>query len=88
MFGTTDAVGEVTAAGPTALAESRRLSHVLRADHLAFAATGDPGWPRFDRRGRRTRVYGPEPAVVPYPEERSGAAWRGQRFGPLDLHGA
>jgi para-nitrobenzyl esterase len=85
VFGTLDVHGEVTAAGPTALAEMQQLSQTIRAEHLAFAAAGDPGWARFDRRGRITRVYGPEPPVGTYPEERSRTIWRDRRFGLLDL---
>jgi len=85
VYGTTDVYGEVTAAGPTALAEAAALTKALRADHLAFAAAGDPGWPRFEPRQRHTRVYGPEPVLVRYPEERSRAIWRDRRFGVLDL---
>lgn len=85
LFGTTDVEGEITAAGPTAVAEARLLSEVIRADHLAFAATGNPGWSRFRRRERRTRVYDPEPHLVGYPEERSRRIWRDRRFGGLDL---
>lgn len=85
VFGTTDIEGEVNAAGPAALAEAARLSRTIRADHLAFAGTGDPGWPRFRRRDRLTRVYDPEPALVRHPEERSRAIWRDQRFGVLRL---
>jgi para-nitrobenzyl esterase len=85
VFGTTDICGEVTAAGPAALAHTQRLSQTMRADHLAFATTGDPGWPRFRRRERLTRVYDPEPGLVPYAEERSRTIWRDQRFGVLGL---
>jgi para-nitrobenzyl esterase len=85
VFGTTDVHGEVTAAGPAALAEAQQVAQTIRGDHLAFATTGDPGWPRFQRRGRLTRVYDPEPALIPYPEERSRTIWRDQRFGMLDL---
>lgn len=85
VFGTTDVDGEVTAAGTAALADTRRLSANIRAHYLAFATTGDPGWPRFGRRARRTRTYDPEPAVVPYPEERSATIWRDRRFGVLPL---
>ena len=42
VFGTTDVHGEVTAAGPAALAHTQQLSQTIRADHLAFATTGDP----------------------------------------------
>jgi para-nitrobenzyl esterase len=85
LFGTTDVEGEVSAAGPVPLAEARRLSDVIRADHLAFATAGDPGWPRFHRHERSTRVYDPEPALVDYPEQRSRGIWRDQRFGRLDV---
>ena len=85
VFGTTDIHDEVTAAGPTALAEARQLSATLRAEHLAFAAAGDPGWARFRYRERRTRVYDPGARLVPYPEERSRTIWRDRRFGVLDL---
>jgi para-nitrobenzyl esterase len=84
VYGTTDVYGEVSAAGPTAVAEAAALTRALRADHLAFAATGDPGWPRFEPRRRHTRVYRPEPVLVRYPEERSRAIWRDRRFGVLD----
>jgi para-nitrobenzyl esterase len=85
VFGTTDVYGEVTAAGPAALAEARQLSPTMRADHLAFANTGDPGWPRFQRPDRLTRVYDPEPGLIRYPEERSRTIWRDRRFGVLEL---
>ncbi len=85
LFGTADVRGEVTTAGPTALAEARQLSLAIRADHLAFARTGDPGWTRFQTRDRHTRVYDPEPGVVAYPEDLSRTIWRDRRFGVLDL---
>ena len=83
LFGTPDVAGEVTAAGPAAVAVVQRLSEVVRAEHLAFAATGDPGWARFHAPERLTRVHRPDPALVPYPEERSRALWSDQRFGVL-----
>ncbi len=84
LFGTADSEGEVTAAGPAAVAATERLSRRIRAEHLAFAATGDPGWTRFRAPQRRTRVYRPEPVLAAYPEERSRALWRDQRFGSMD----
>jgi para-nitrobenzyl esterase len=80
VVGITHISGEVTTAGPAALAASRRLAEVIRADHLAFAANGDPGWPRFRRHARRTRVYDPEPGLVAYPKDRSRTIWRDRRF--------
>jgi para-nitrobenzyl esterase len=85
LFGTADVDGEVTTAGPAAVAASEQLSQLIRAEHLAFVTTGDPGWIRFRTQQRRTRVYGPEPVLVAYPEERSRALWRDQRFGILDV---
>jgi para-nitrobenzyl esterase len=85
VFGTTDVYGEVTAAGPAALARTQQLSRTIRADHLAFAANGDPGWPRFQGWERLTRVYDPEPALIRYPEERSRTIWRDRRFGVLEV---
>ncbi|GAA3233656.1 carboxylesterase family protein [Pseudonocardia petroleophila] len=85
LFGSADLRGEVTAAGPAALDEAARLGRTLRAEYLAFAATGDPGWPRFDRLARRTRVHDAQPGVLAYPEEASRRIWRDRRFGVLDL---
>jgi para-nitrobenzyl esterase len=85
VFDTADSLGEVTAAGPAAVAAARSLSELMRAEYLAFAATGDPGWPRFDARRPTTRVYDTEPSVRPYPEQRSGAIWRDHRYAALEL---
>lgn len=85
LFGTTDLSGEVTMAGPAAVAAIEQLSRLIRTEHLAFATTGQPGWPPFRAPQRMTRVYDPDPVLVTYPEERSRALWRDQRFGVLDL---
>lgn len=87
LFGTTDLAREVTAAGPDAVATTEKLSRLVRSEQLVFAATGDPGWTRFSAAEPHTRVYRPEPAMVPYPEERSRALWRSQQFGVLDVLG-
>ena len=84
LFGTADLEGEVTAAGPAAVTSAAQLSSRLRADHLAFISTGDPGWTGFRAAQRLTRVYQPEPVLVGYPEEWSRALWRQHRFGVLD----
>ena len=57
----------------------------MRAELLAFATTGDPGWPRYRVGQRSTRVYAPAPHVVPYPEEQSRALWTGQHFEPWSV---
>ncbi|EMD28611.1 carboxylesterase/lipase family protein [Amycolatopsis azurea] len=85
VFGTTDVNGEVTAAGPAVVEQHRVLSELMRAEYLAFAATGDPGWARFEPRELATRIYDVAPSVRRYPEERSAAVWRDHRFGVVDL---
>ena len=80
VFGTVDVDGEVTAAGPAVVGEAEELSASMRAELLAFATTGDPGWTRYRAGERSTRVYTPERDLVPYPEEQSRALWSDQRF--------
>ncbi|MDQ2740674.1 MAG: carboxylesterase family protein [Actinomycetota bacterium] len=85
VFGTTDIYGEVSAAGPAAVAQAQQVSTSLRGDHLAFVATGEPGWPRFSRNERLTRLYGVQPSVACYPEEQSRTIWNDQTFAALNL---
>nr|BFE83404.1 hypothetical protein GCM10020093_060050 [Planobispora longispora] len=46
------------------------LSGEIRTAWTSFAATGDPGWPRFDPGHRRTRIWDTVPSDAVYP-------WRG-----------
>lgn len=85
MFGTTDIYGEVNAAGPAAVAQAQQVSTSLRGDHLAFVATGDPGWARFSGHERLTRLYAVQPSVAAYPEEQSRTIWNDQTFAALNL---
>ena len=57
----------------------------MRAEHLSFAATGDPGWARFGLPGLMTRVYDARSTVGRYPPQRSRRLWRDLRFGVCDL---
>ena len=86
LFGTADVDGEVTTAGPAAVAAAEQLSHLIRAEHLAFATTGDPGWAQFRTPQRMTRVYSPESVLITYPEEHSRALWSDQRFDVLSVN--
>src|SRR4051812_12624771 len=79
VFGTADLKGEITKAGPPAVEQATRLSALMRAELLEFAAGGNAGWPRYEPRERWTRVYDAEPTVAPYPEERSRRIWRDHR---------
>ncbi|RJQ75677.1 carboxylesterase/lipase family protein [Pseudonocardiaceae bacterium YIM PH 21723] len=87
VFGTAHIGTGLTAAGPEIVEQARQLSALMRSEYLLFAATGDPGWPRYDRHDRATRVYGTTPTVTRYPEESSRAIWCDRRFGVLDLPG-
>jgi para-nitrobenzyl esterase len=85
VFGTAHIDTGLTAAGPEAMARASRLSGLIRSEHLAFAATGDLGWVRYEPHGRAARVHDSESTVVAYPEQRSREIWRDRRFGVLDL---
>jgi para-nitrobenzyl esterase len=85
VFGTTEINTGLTAAGPDAVAQARRLSHLIRTEHLSFAATGNPGWGRYRPHERDTRVYDTDCTIARYPEERSRRIWRDRRFSELDL---
>jgi para-nitrobenzyl esterase len=85
VFGTHDIEALRAEFGPDVAEEAVHLSQVMRADWLRFAATGDPGWPRYEPTTRSTRVYDAEPTVQPYPEEASRQIWQGYRFDTLDL---
>ncbi|WP_211241202.1 hypothetical protein [Pseudonocardia spinosispora] len=87
MFGTAHIDTGLTEAGPSVLGHARLLSELIRSEHLSFAATGDPGWARYEPHERTTRVYGDAPTVAGYPEERSRRIWRDQRYDVLTLHG-
>jgi para-nitrobenzyl esterase len=56
-------------------AEFHTLSSRIRDAWTAFAATGDPGWPRFDLEHRRTRIWNSAPADEPYPLALSYQLW-------------
>jgi para-nitrobenzyl esterase len=59
-------IGDPTPAG-------RAVSRQMQDAWIAFATTGDPGWPAFDT--GLTRLFDVEPAVVPYPERLSAGMW-------------
>ncbi|MEV1001074.1 carboxylesterase family protein [Nonomuraea sp. NPDC050202] len=67
---------------PPAAAE---LSARVRAAWVAFAATGDPGWPAYEPQTGHTWVIDTEPGVGAYPEETSRRLWAGHAFDPLPL---
>jgi para-nitrobenzyl esterase len=85
VFGTIDLDALRAAFGADIADEAVHLSRVMRADWLRFAATGDPGWPRYEPSSRSTRVYDVPPTAQPYPEEASRRIWEDHRFDTQDL---
>ncbi|MGW3349539.1 carboxylesterase/lipase family protein [Nonomuraea rubra] len=71
--------------GPEPPPVAAELSARVRAAWVAFAATGDPGWPAYEPETRHTWVVSTEPEVTAYPEEVSRRLWAGHAFGPLTL---
>jgi para-nitrobenzyl esterase len=63
------------------LAAAEAVSAHMRAAWIAFATSGDPGWPTFDT--GLVQLFDTEPDVVPYPETQSRRIWRDHTFPPL-----
>ncbi|WP_227982055.1 carboxylesterase/lipase family protein [Nocardia spumae] len=55
------------------------LSAAMRDAFTAFAATGDPGWPRFDDTDRLRRIWSTPPALGGESLAISGRIWLGER---------
>ena len=71
--------------GPEPPAEAFELGARFRAAWLAFATTGDPGWPAFDLERRLTQILDVDWTVTAYPEETSRRLWQNHDFAPLPL---
>lgn len=79
--------GNLTSGQPAALIDdlvaAETVSAQMRAAWIAFATTGDPGWPTFDT--GLVQLFDTTPAVVPYPEVESRKIWQDFIFAPLAL---
>lgn len=75
-FGRADTPQAARLLGSPPPAEFAALSERLRAAWTGFAATGDPGWPRFDPVHRRTRIWDVAPSDTGYPLPDSHRIWR------------
>jgi carboxylesterase type B len=51
----------------------------MHAAWVAFATTGDAGWPRYDLRRRATMRFDTTSAVVDDPRAAERALWEGVR---------
>ena len=65
------------------LAAAEAVSAHMRAAWIAFATSGDPGWPTFD--SGLVQIFDAEPLVAPYPEVESRKIWQDHTFAPLPL---
>ncbi|MCK2219185.1 carboxylesterase family protein [Actinomadura sp. ATCC 31491] len=59
------------------------LSEQVRTAWTAFAATGDPGWPRYDSATATTHLFDVVPSDVDDPEAASHALWAKAGFPPI-----
>jgi carboxylesterase type B len=62
--------------GPT---PPQALADAMHRAWVAFAATGSPGWPRYDHARRATMRFGVTSAVVEDPRAAERALWDGVR---------
>ncbi len=53
----------------------------MHAAWVAFAASGDPGWDRYDEGRRAARVFGPGAGTVPDPTHARRELWARQPAG-------
>ncbi|WP_328998476.1 carboxylesterase family protein [Kribbella sp. NBC_00709] len=83
VFGTTPLLGFLVE--PEQLRDADQVSHLLRTAWIAFAHTGDPGWPKYDETHRLVASLSTELTVTPYPEETSRDLWASHSFAPLPL---
>jgi para-nitrobenzyl esterase len=83
VFGGENELGFMLGQKPPAAATG--LGDLMRSEWVAFAATGDPGWPPYAPGRRMTRIYDAESDVTPYPETASMHIWDQHRLGRIDL---
>jgi para-nitrobenzyl esterase len=55
------------------------VADAMHAAWLAFATTGDPGWPPYDAERRAVMRFGEDPAVVEDPRAEERRLWEGVR---------
>jgi len=57
----------------------QQLAHAMHAAWVSFAATGNPGWPRYDLSRRATMRFNTTSQVVDDPRSWERALWEGVR---------
>ncbi|MGH9417014.1 MAG: carboxylesterase/lipase family protein [Terriglobales bacterium] len=71
--------GNLPASWPNAAA-NQRVSQAMQTAWIAFARTGNPGWPRYDAKRRQTMEFGATPQDVSDPRGAERKLWAGVRF--------
>jgi para-nitrobenzyl esterase len=66
-------------------AETEVVSRQFRTAWAAFARSGDPGWPAYNREQRMVALFDSSFSVTPYPEKTSLGLWADHAFAPLPL---
>jgi carboxylesterase type B len=57
----------------------QQLAEIMHAAWVAFATSGDPGWPAYDLQRRATMRFDTAPVVVDDPRSVERALWEGLR---------
>jgi len=57
----------------------QRLADTMHAAWVAFATSGDPGWPKYDLQRRATMRFGTTSKVVDDPRSTERTVWEGLR---------
>ncbi|MFG1946878.1 carboxylesterase/lipase family protein [Nonomuraea sp. NPDC048826] len=82
VFGTTNGqLGGMMIGGSP---DAERMSEQFRTAWVRFAATGDPGWPRYEAGRATTHLFDVEPSDADDPQAVSRALWAGQGVTTLD----
>lgn len=79
VFDTLDRGAEQVAGGLLGASPPQALADAMHRAWIAFATTGDPGWPRYDRDRRATMRFDVTPTVVDDPRAAERALWAGVR---------
>ncbi|MGW2017690.1 carboxylesterase/lipase family protein [Streptomyces sp. NPDC001927] len=87
VFGNLDRGQPAALIGESPSPEAEELSARMRAAWTSFATHGDPGWPAYDTRERRVRLFDAEnrASLAAYPEEASRVIWQDHTFPALPL---
>lgn len=75
VFGVPDGPLGADLLGAAVPGEFETLSAAMRAAWVSFAATGDPGWPRYEPGDWPARVWNLPPTVQADPTAASGMIW-------------